>query len=554
MAPPEGLPDPTEDERRLAELGYEQELERGWTRFTNFAISFSIISVLAGCFTTFYVGWNSGGPIVISIGWPVLALIILTVAVSMSELASAFPTAGGPYWWAHRLGGAGWSWFTGWFNLLGLVGIVASVDYVLSVFATTLFGLWGWDLGFINFGDAEHVIQEIFWVYAFILVLHALINIYSHRLIALFTSVSVWWHVAGTLVILGILIFVPDHHQSADFVFTEKINNSGFANGALGGTTYWLLVLPVGFLLTMYTITGYDASAHVAEETVGAEQAAAKGIWQSVALSALIGWFLLLAFLFAATHPTQITNGAGTPLTGGSIAVFLSADMNQNWAEAIIAIACVGQFFCGMACVTSCSRTFFAFSRDRAVPGHQLWSRVSAKGVPAMAVLGSVGLAFLIVLPALFAPETYVPPIAFFAVTAIGTVGLYIAYVTPVYLRWRAGDAFETRSWTLGPRYKWINAIAVIFVVLMVIILCLPVFSTGVPWESDFDWSFFNYTPLVVGVVLLGTGLAWVLGMNKRYTGPIRQIEFDEGMGIVEETPAAAPPGGPTPGPGGGAQ
>jgi amino acid transporter len=548
---PEGTSEPTADEQRLAELGYEQELERGWTRFTNFAISFSIISVLAGCFTTFYVGWNSGGPIVISIGWPVLALIILTVAVSMSELASAFPTAGGPYWWAHRLGGAGWSWFTGWFNVLGLIGIVASVDYVLSVFATTLFGLWGWDLGFINFGDSQHVIQEIFWVYAFILVLHALINIYSHRLIALFTSVSVWWHVIGTLIILGILIIVPDHHQSANFVFTEKINNSGFSNGALGGTAYWLLVLPVGFLLTMYTITGYDASAHVAEETVGAEQAAAKGIWQSVALSAVIGWFLLLAFLFAATHPTAITNGAGTPLTGGSIAVFLSADMNQNWAEAIIAIACVGQFFCGMACVTSCSRTFFAFSRDRAVPGHTLWSRVSGAGVPAMAVLGSVGLAFLIMLPALFAPDTYVPPIAFFAATAIGTVGLYIAYVTPVYLRWRAGDSFETRSWTLGPRYKWINAIAVVFVVCMVIILCLPVFSTGIPWEGDFDWSFFNYTPLILIVVLLGTGLAWVAGMNKRYEGPIRQVEFDEGMGIVEEKPAGpAPATGSTPGPG----
>ena len=550
------MPDPTvdRDAERLAELGYEQELERGWTRFTNFAISFSIISVLAGCFTLFYVGWNNGGPIVISIGWPIIAAIILTVAVSMSELASAFPTAGAPYWWAHKLAGAGWSWFTGWFNVIGLIGIVASVDYVLSVFATTLFGLWGWDLGFINFGDDVHIIQEIFWVYAVILVLHAMINIFSHRLIALFTSVSVWWHVLGTLIILGILIIVPDHHQSADFVFTEKLNNSGFNEGLTSGGLYWFLVLPVGFLLTMYTITGYDASAHVAEETVGAEQAAAKGIWQSVALSALIGWFLLLAFLFAATHPTAITNGAGTPLTGSSIAVFLSADMKQNWAEAIILIACIGQFFCGMACVTSCSRTFFAFSRDRAVPGHQLWARVSATGVPAMAVLGSVGLAFLLVLPALFATDPreggFVPPVAFFAVTAIGTVGLYIAYVAPVYLRWRAGDSFETRSWTLGPRYKWINAIAVVFVILMVIILCLPAYSAGVPWEGDFDWKLFNYTPLVVGIVLLGTGLAWVLGMNKRYEGPIRQVEFDEGMGIVAEEPGPGPAGGSTPGPG----
>src|SRR3954453_525749 len=228
---PEGS-DPIADEKRLTELGYKQELPRGWARFTNFAISFSIISVLAGCFTLFYVGWNNGGPIVISIGWPLIALIILTVAVSMSELASAFPTAGGPYWWANNLGGPGWSWFTGWFNVIGLIGIVASVDYVLSFFLTTLFGLWGWDLGFVNFADSQHVLAEIFWLFAIILVLHALINIYSSHLVALFNSISVWWHVIGVIVIIGILVFVPDHHQSAKFVFTERINNSGFAGGS----------------------------------------------------------------------------------------------------------------------------------------------------------------------------------------------------------------------------------------------------------------------------------------------------------------------------------
>ena len=204
----------------------------------------------------------------------------------------------------------------------------------------------------------------------------------------------------------------------------------------------------------------------------------------------MIGWFVLLAFLFAATNVDAVNEGFGS-----LIAVFTSAEMDQNWAEAILVIACVGQFFCGMACVTSSSRTFFAFSRDRAVPGHGLWSRVSAKGVPSMAVLGSTVLAFLIVLPALFASDTFVPPVAFFAVTAIGTIGLYIAYVIPVFLRWRMGDAFEVRSWTLGPRYKWINAIAVVFVAVMFVVLMLPTNTFGVPWEGDFDWSFFNYTP-----------------------------------------------------------
>src|SRR4051794_41414831 len=117
------------DEERLAELGYKQELTRGWSQFANFAISFSIISVLAGCFTLYGQAWNFGGPIAISIGWPVIALIILTVAFSMSELTSAYPTAGGPYWWAHRLGGPGWSWFTGWVHLGGLLRVVAPVGY-----------------------------------------------------------------------------------------------------------------------------------------------------------------------------------------------------------------------------------------------------------------------------------------------------------------------------------------------------------------------------------------------------------------------------------------
>jgi amino acid transporter len=513
------------DEEKLAELGYKQELNRGWSQFANFAISFSIISVLAGCFTVYGQAWNFGGPIAISIGWPVIALIILTVAFSMSELTSAFPTAGGPYWWAHRLGGTGWSWFTGWFNVVGLIAIVASVDYFCAFFMSSLFGLWGLDLGFVNFGDSAHVLAEIFWLYAIILVVHALINIYSHHLVALFSSISVFWHVIGTAIIIGILVFVPSHHQSFDFVFTQRINNSGF-----GMSMYWWFILPAGFLLTMYTITGYDASAHVSEETTEAEQAAAKGVWQSVALSALIGWFVLLAITFAATDVPTINKALGT-----SISVFTSADMSHGWAEAVILIATIGQLFCGMACVTSSSRTFFAFSRDRAIPGWRRWSRVGKKGVPTTAVIFSTLLSFIIAIPALPGDGKIVPPVALIAVTSIGTIGLYIAYVAPVWLRWRAGASFQQGSWNLGNKWRWMNPIAVVFVVIMLIVLCFPFFSTGVPWESDFDWNAFNFTPLVLGITFLGIGVAWLAGASKHYTGPIRTIEFaGEGMGIKE--------------------
>ncbi len=147
-------PDVTEDERQLAELGYKQELSRAWSGFTNFAISFTIISVLAGTWTTFGQAWNNGGPIAISFGWPIICAFVLLVAVSMAELTSAFPTAGGPYWWAAKLGGAGWSWMTGWFNIVGLVGIVASVGYGAAFFNITL-GVYGLDIFGVNFADTS---------------------------------------------------------------------------------------------------------------------------------------------------------------------------------------------------------------------------------------------------------------------------------------------------------------------------------------------------------------------------------------------------------------
>src|SRR5450432_2153635 len=130
------------DEQRLAELGYKQELNRGWSGFSNFAISFAIICILAGYFTTYGQAWNNGGPVAISIGWPVICLLILCVAFSMSELASAMPTAGGIYYWASKMGGPGWGWFTGWFNLVGLVAVSASVDYAAATFLMYTLGLY----------------------------------------------------------------------------------------------------------------------------------------------------------------------------------------------------------------------------------------------------------------------------------------------------------------------------------------------------------------------------------------------------------------------------
>jgi amino acid transporter len=524
------------DEQKLAELGYKQELTRVWSSFSNFAISFTIISVLAGCFTTYGQAFNNGGPIAISWGWPIIAAIILVIAFCMSELVSAYPTAGGPYWWAAKLGGPGWAWFTGWFNVIGLIAVVASVDYAAANFASALFHSWSLDVGVVNFADGEAAsLGEVFVVFVVFLGLHALINIYSSHLVALFNNISVFWHVAGVVVIIAILAFVPDHHQSVDFVFTDRINNSGFGMGM-----FWFYILPLGFLLTMYTITGYDASAHVSEETHDAEMAAARGIWQSVFYSAIIGWFVLLAITFAATD----TEAAA----GGAIPIFQSA-MSAGAADIVILISTIGQFFCGMACVTSCSRTFYAFSRDRAVPGWRIWSAVDKRRVPVAAVLGVCVFALIMTIPALWDVGGTGLPVAFFAVVSIAVIGLYIAYVTPVYLRLRAGDSFVPGSWTLGAKYRWMCTLSVAWVAICVVIFCLPFTPAAVFFSDDFDWKAVNYAPLMVGALVIAVGIWWLASAKNSFTGPVRTIEWDEAAGIIEEEPLD--PSGPTPAPAG---
>src|ERR687884_463244 len=201
-----------DDERQLADMGYKQELSRAWSSFTNFAISFTIISVLAGCFTNFSFAWTAGGPVAVAWGWPILCGFVLLVALSMAELTSAMPTAGGPYWWAARLGGPGWSWFTGWFNIVGLVGIVASVGYGAATFLNITLGVYGLKVFGVDFADTQHFLVEQFALFVLILILYTLVNVFGDRLLATFNNISVGWHVLGVAVIIALLVFVPSDH------------------------------------------------------------------------------------------------------------------------------------------------------------------------------------------------------------------------------------------------------------------------------------------------------------------------------------------------------
>ncbi|GAA5181863.1 amino acid permease [Rugosimonospora acidiphila] len=508
-SPPQSANPADDDSKRLAELGYKQELHRGWSGFSNFAISFSIISILSGCFTTFGQAWMNGGPIAISWGWPIISAFILIIGLCMSELVSAFPTAGGIYWWASRLGGPAYGWFTGWFNLIGLVAVTASVDYGCATFLNLIFAntINGW----------SGSLHQAFGLFIAILALHALINIFGARVIDSLQNISVWWHVAGVAAVVLILVFVPATHQSASFVFTRTINANGFFHQHTGTAGFWLYVLPLGGLLTQYTITGFDACAHVSEETVGAARTAASGLWRSIFYSAVGGWILLLAFLFAVKDPNNLTASFGFSGT------LLQDALSSGFFKAVLVISTIGQFLCGMSCVTSMSRMMFAFSRDGAVPGWRVWTRLDGNGTPVNAVIAGCVAGGLLTLPALY--QNNGAPIAFYAVVSVAVIGLYLAFLIPIMLRLRMGDRFTPGPWTLGRHYKWMGWAASIEIIVVAVYFILPTVPAGVPFTKGFSWPSVNYAPIAVGVMVLGVGLWWLLSARKWFTGPRRTID-----------------------------
>jgi len=493
----------SEDEKRLHELGYAQELRRHMSGFTNFAVSFTIISILSGCLTLYGYGMNTGGPVLITWGWPVVGIMTLFVGLSMAEVCSSFPTAGGLYYWSAKLAPknpALWSWLTGWFNFLGQVAVTAGIDFGAAFFLNALLDVqWGFDT------RPWHTIV----LFAAILVLHGLLNSFGVTIVSILNNVSVWWHIIGVLVIVAVLAFTPSHHQSASFVFTHFVNNTGW------GSSFYVVLL--GLLLAQYTFTGYDASAHMTEETKSAAISGPRGIVMSIVVSLVAGWILLIGVTFAIQSYSGEVGAAVPPAQ-----IFVDA-LGDTGGKLLLLIVVIAQLFCGMASVTANSRMIYAFSRDGALPGSNFWHKVNPRTrTPTNAIwLAAIG-ALILGLPYLWNSTAYA------AVTSIAVIGLYVAYVMPTFLRLRLGSAFNRGPWHLGRWSTPIGSIAVAWVVIITILFMLPT-------ESPITWSNFNYTVIAVVVVLGFAVIYWLVSARKWFTGPRVQGTAEELAAIERE-------------------
>jgi amino acid transporter len=427
-----------QDAKDLKRLGYAQELFRDMGGFSNFAISFSIISILTGIPQLYGYGLIHGGPFQISIGWLAVSVFTMTVALSMAELASAYPTAGALYHWSSFLGGRTLGWFTAMLNTIGQFAILAGIDYGLAVYLT----------GFFEIAATPAMTMSI---YAALLFSHSLLNHYGIRIVALLNNFSAWYHIVVVFLLLGALAFAG-FQQPVSFLTTFS-NSDGFS------PSYSFLV---GLLLAQWTLTGYDASAHVSEETLNPRKTAPWGIFLAVAMSVIFGFLMLIAVTLSIPDLNQAVGfGDGAfiailKLRLGSMGTVLSASIAG------------AMWLCGLSAVTSASRMVYAFARDGGMPGSKIWAKIHPKHkTPANAIWGLFIFALLLGMSV----EVYS------AVVSIAVIALYVSYGLPIAARLYSrfiSKKDEIGPWNLGRFSTPVAMIAVVWIAFISVVLVLP--------------------------------------------------------------------------------
>jgi amino acid transporter len=437
---------PSRDEQDLGRFGYAQELFRNMGGFSNFAISFSIISILTGAVTLYGYGLQMGGPLEMSLGWPLATVFTLLLAASMAELCSAYPTSGAMYHWAAALGGRAAGWFVASLNIVGLIAALAGINFSAAQFV----------LPFLGISTSP---GHVFLMFAFTLVVHGLINHFGVRLVALLNNTSVVVHIIGVFAIAGVLFwFAP--RQPVSFL-ASGVSSSGHPYA-------WAFLL--GLLQAHWTYTGFDGSAHMAEETRDPRRAAPWGMVIAVGVSGVVGYILLVALTLAIGSVPAVLDARDAQGNAVPVAIaILQKGLGYSFGNALAAFASMAMWFCGLSCVTSASRAIFSLARDHGTPFAATLQQVSAKhGTPVAAIWATV-IASL----AAMAWTGAVP-----IVTSLSTVALYLAYVIPVALGLRArlrGSNWPTLAkWTLGKWGAALNGIALVYTLFICFVLMMP--------------------------------------------------------------------------------
>ncbi|AQS85729.1 MAG: amino acid permease [Acetobacter aceti] len=477
-----------EDAGVLASMGYAQELSRSMKGFSNFAISFSIICILAGGITSFQLGFSSLGGFGVAVGWIVGTLFATIVACSMGQIASAYPTAGGLYHWSSILGGRGWGWATAWVNLLGLLFVLASVNVgAYTLFVQLILGKI-FDVDISGWGYGHQIVGV-----ALIASSQALFNHVGIRITKVLTDFSGYLILFAAILLTVMMLYcAPGFHWER---LVSIVNNTGAPGGGVFPHSDSLLyAFCLSLILPAYTITGFDASAHVAEETIDARNVVPRGMINAVMISGLFGFVMVCSFILAMPDPTASAS------QGGDVFFNLLAQLPvPGWLRSLMYVMIVvANYLCALAGMTSTSRMVFAFGRDGGLPGSRLWRYVSPTyrtPVPAIWLV-----AFLSCAVTLYSS-------AFAALAAGCAIFLYVSYAMPI----GAGVLAQRKRDVMTGPFR-LGALSTPFAVITVLGSLMLVWI-GIQPPNDI---LISYVVGIVVVLLAG----WFLVEKKRFKGP----------------------------------
>jgi amino acid transporter len=470
--------------------------------FASFAISMSTICILSGGITSFHVGLCSVGGASIGLGWPLCCLFTLIVALTMAQAASAFPREGGPYQWAAILGGRGCGWMTACFELAGLTTALAAVNvgtchFVISALSRKLA---------YRPADVHPFAQAL----AVILITasQALVNHRGIRLTAKLLDFAGYLIIVVAVGLTGAMLAFGAWDHGLDLgrlvTFTNYSGLPPGDNQVWPPTSNLLWLFALGLLLPAYTLTGFDAAAQTAEETIDPRRNVPRGIVRAVLVSGAAGWIMLSALVLAA--PT-VDGAAGT----GDQCFFwiMRGVVSPQVVRTVLYVGLIAaMYLCGLATLTSTSRLVYAFARDGGAPCSHLLSRIGTHRTPSVAIWTTAGLA------ALFAVA-----ISYEAIAAVCAIYLYLAYVLPT----AAGLLAHGRRWTrMGPWHigRWYRPLA-----FLSVLGCVALIVIGVQPPNDIAvW--------VVSATVVSLGVVWFGYKRRRFPGPpedvLRQLHEQE--------------------------
>ena len=481
-----------EDVKVLHSMGYAQELERRMGLFSNFAISFSIICILSGGINSLAQATSGAGGAGIGIGWPIGVLISGVFALCMAQIASAYPTAGGLYHWGSILGNRFTGWVTAWFNLLGLVTVLGAINVGTYTFFISAFGP--------TLGIENNLVNELIFL-VIITGGMALINHFGIGLTARLTDFS-GYLIFATAAMLTIVCLLAVKSWDISRLWTFA-NYSGDAGAGVWPPVDGTWVFLLGLLLPIYTITGYDASAHTSEETVNAASSVPRGMVMSVVWSGVFGWVMLCAFVLMIPDMAEAAKQGWNVFFWG-----MDQAVNPVVKEILYIAIFISQLLCGLATVTSASRMIYAFSRDGGLPASKALASVSTKyRTPVAAIWTGAVLSVLFVW--LASVVSIAGTSAYTVVVSCTVIFLFFSFAIPIAL---GMAAYGTSKWpTMGPwnmgkgPYMVIGALVIISMILIFIIGIQP----------PNQWALY----ITIGFVVV-TAVIWFAFENKRFQGP----------------------------------